>query len=193
MPSLAPNILARGQTKIYAELFPAEIVTFDALISDNTDVSVTVTDHPIEDGADVTDHIRDNPDKLKIDILHSQTPANIPDLVLATANPSFFRHEDVWAQLKEWIKAHALVTVATSVTTWHHMAIESLSRQRTAAIGHAVEASITLKEIVKIKSSTALVPSRPIATQKPQAAGGKKTAGEAPPAPSIGAEAIFGG
>jgi DNA polymerase III gamma/tau subunit len=175
MPSLIPNFLASGQTKIIETLVPAHVVAFDALITDATDLSVTVTDHPIEDGADVSDHIRDDPDQLRLDIVVSQTPANIPDLVTTTASLDFFRQEEAWQRLVDLLKRHAFVRVVTSVATWDDMVIQSLSRSRSSTVGQALEATIKVNKVVKVKSSTALAPSRAANVQNPQNATGKVT------------------
>jgi hypothetical protein len=191
MPSLIPNFLASGQTKIIEALEPTHVVAFDALITDATDLSVTITDHPIEDGADVSDHVRDDPDQLRLDIIVSQTPANIPDLVKTTAAMDFFRQEEAWQRLVDLLKRHAFVRVVTSVATWEDMVIQSLSRSRSSTVGQALEATIKVKKIVKVKSSTALAPSRAANVQKSQNATGKATTSPAKDQ-SIGAAAFDG-
>lgn len=171
-----PNILATGTTKLVPEEAADAPVVFDAVISEGFDTGVTVTDHPIEDGADISDHIRDNPDTLQIDIVVSRTPANIPDLVKVLASPDYDRHETAWYQIYQWIKSHELVKVVTNARTWRGMAIESMSRKRTSAVGEALEATIKLKQIVKVQSHDVAAPTRPAGVQNQQKQNGTTTA-----------------
>jgi hypothetical protein len=153
-------------------------VTLDAVINEDVEHSVTVTDHPIESGSSVSDHIRDNPDTITITGIVSRTPANLIDVAIATATLDFNRHETVWQKLRTWIKEHTLVTVTTPIKTWEHMAIQSLTRSRTADVGEVAQFTLKLREITKVYSAQALAPARPPDVQKPAAAGGVETAGE---------------
>jgi len=149
-------------------------VTLDAVISEGTQYSVTVTDHPIEDGSSVSDHIRDEPDQIQIDGIVSRTPT-IFGAIAAGAIPTPYRHEEAWQRLYGWLKAHTLVKVITSPRTWENMAIVSLSRSRSSEIGEALQVSIKLKEIVTVVSSEVEAPQRAKDTQKPPSDKGKET------------------
>ena len=48
------------------------------MLSEEPTISASVTDHPIEIGANVSDHIRPNPDVLRMDVVVSNTPVNLP-------------------------------------------------------------------------------------------------------------------
>ena len=41
-------------------------VRFDILESEDHDANTIITDHPVEDGSDVTDHARDEPDRFSL-------------------------------------------------------------------------------------------------------------------------------
>ncbi|HYQ47153.1 MAG TPA: hypothetical protein VER11_34520 [Polyangiaceae bacterium] len=47
---------------------------FDAVTGETKDDTVTVTDHPVEDGSNVADHARDDPAMLSIEAVVSETP-----------------------------------------------------------------------------------------------------------------------
>ena len=51
-----------------------EIVEFDAVISLSPEDAVSITDHPVEQGSNITDHARDEPERLSIEGLVSTVP-----------------------------------------------------------------------------------------------------------------------
>ena len=152
-------------------------VTFDAVEKVDEDLSCTVTDEPVENGTNVADNIRDNPDKLDLDVLVSRTPImNVISLLAESSS----RHEDAWNYLKLMKEAHITVTVTTPTDTYNDMAIESLRRTRNARTGEVMAASIKLKKIVKVVATEAALPERPAAVQKPAGAKGAVTPSAAP-------------
>lgn len=50
------------------------VVKFDATLLAEPEDSGTVTDHPVEEGANVVDHVRDNPERLTLEGLVTNTP-----------------------------------------------------------------------------------------------------------------------
>ena len=51
-----------------------EILAFDAVVSLSPEDSVTITDHPVEQGSNITDHARDEPERLSIEGIVSTVP-----------------------------------------------------------------------------------------------------------------------
>jgi hypothetical protein len=172
---------------VIQESLGATKVTLDASISENTQLSVTVTDHPIEDGSDVTDHVRDDPDQIQIDGIVSRTPVENPVSLLLESS---YRHESAWLQLGSWLKSHTLLKVKTSVKTYDSFVMLSLTRIRSADVGEALQVSMKLKQIVKVKSSEVAAPARPAGIQTP-ATSATGTAGAASPANSVLAQGIW--
>jgi hypothetical protein len=164
-----------------SSVYGTEKLTIDAVISQGDDVAVTITDHPIENGADVTDHIRDEPDKITIEGIVSRTPIELaPKLI--EMDPS--RHEAAWEMIYAWAKKHILVKVVTSARTYENMAIESASRVRSRDVGEALQFAMKLKQIIMVSSSEVAAPKRPVNVQKPEVST-KATAAPASPADGI--------
>ena len=138
-------------------------VTFDAVEKVDEDLSCVVTDEPVEDGTNVADNIRDNADKLDLDVLVSRTPIMSVFSLLAESGS---RHEDAWSYLKLMKSAHLTVTLTTPTDTYEDMAIESLRRTRNARTGEVMAASIKLKKIVKVVATESALPERAAADQK---------------------------
>jgi hypothetical protein len=167
-------------------------VALDATLSEGDEHSVTVTDHPIEDGASASDHIRDEPDQVTFDGIVSRTPIENPVSLLLEPSQ---RHEDAWGQFVYWLKNHILVKVTTSINTWEDMAIQSLSRRRSSDVGEAVQMTIKVKQIVKVVSSEAEAPVRSSPHQGPTARDSIKTTTPVSDqsVAHYGLSAIFGG
>jgi hypothetical protein len=152
-------------------------LTFDAVEKVDEDLSCVVTDEPVEDGTNVADNIRDNADKLDLDVLVSRTPIMSVFSLLAESGS---RHEDAWSYLKLMKSAHLTVTLTTPTDTYEDMAIESLRRTRNARTGEVMAASIKLKKIVKVVATESALPERAAAVQKPSGAKGAVTPAAAP-------------
>ena len=148
-------------------------INLDAALSTNEDVSATVTDHPVEDGVNVADHIRDEPDKFSIEGIVTNTPVELAPLLLTESST---RAEDAWQNLLKLMKMHSLVSVVTPNASYEDYAIESISRPRTAQIGEAAQFTIKFKKIVKVKATTAPGTNRASGTQGSQSDGGKISA-----------------
>lgn len=60
-------------------------ITFDATPSETHLISATVTEHPVEKGVALTDHVRPNPFKITLEVVISNTPIDLP----SSADDSF--------------------------------------------------------------------------------------------------------
>jgi hypothetical protein len=152
-------------------------LAFDANVSEVDTFSATVTDHPVEDGANVSDHIRDDPDEIQIDAIFTRTPVETLGLVISEVST---RAETMWQGLKQIFKNHSPVTVNTTVDNYPDMLITSLSRKRSATTGETVSFSLRCKHIVKVQSSEVEAPKRPAGVQTPKKSVGTVTPTAAP-------------
>lgn len=53
-------------------------ISFDATTSETHIISATVTEHPVETGGPLTDHVRENPFKITVEVVVSNTPIDLP-------------------------------------------------------------------------------------------------------------------
>lgn len=141
---------------------PFLAVELDVSTSEVQTLTATVTDHPVEEGSNIADHIRDDPDELQIDGVITNTPLEY----MASLRNSGSRAENGWLDLIDIKESHAPVTVMTPERTHENMVITSLSRTRTASIGDAVQVSLKLKSIRKVSALTADAPVRKIRKPK---------------------------
>lgn len=132
---------------------PTVFLEFEATISEQHSQSSIITDHPVESGADITDHIRSDPDRLRLDVAVSDFP--LVFLRAARATPSVTGYGgDPNARAKEAfdflerVRSRAeLVSIDTVLKTYPLMAIESLEVRRDKDTGGFLRAEIGLRAI----------------------------------------------
>lgn len=66
---------------------PGGVLSFDAVMSETYEESSTLTDFPVESGANITDHIRDQPKKISFEVLVTDTPHVADNRVNPDAGP----------------------------------------------------------------------------------------------------------
>jgi len=134
-------------------------------------MSSTITQHPIESGSNVADHVHDNPDELQLDGIIS----NVPTTLLASVlSPS--RAEDEYDKLIALKDAKKPISLYTKKREYENYVIVSLDRSEYSAIGDSVEVSIGLQHVrlVESKATDAIVTPRPKGTQKQKQKVGSK-------------------
>ena len=172
---------------------PSEILEFEATVEEGHSGVAETTDHPVEDGADVTDHIRRKPDELTL----KGVVSNHPILVLASfrAEPSVpggdssTRAEDAYNWLRGVKNLGLLLQVGTTLRDYTNMAIIGMDVIRDKDRGNVLEVDLTLREII------IAVTERSIAADVPGAASnlGRKAASAAGASTATSSESILAG
>lgn len=120
-------------------------------------LSAQVTEHPVERGAAISDHMRRDRDVLTLQVVISQTPLFSPDEDLAT------RIRDAWDQLLDAQARALLGVVTTNVRTYEDMVLLEAVATKRAADGTWIRAELTFAEVILV--ATELVddptPARP--------------------------------
>lgn len=65
-----------------------ESVTFDATLRESHRIEARVTDHPVEDGSVISDHVQTRPRSFSLTLLVSETPINTPGFRVSGVNSS---------------------------------------------------------------------------------------------------------
>lgn len=129
-----------------------QILEFDATINELHTGDAELTRHPVEQGVDITDHIRRLPEELQITGIVSDTPV----LFLASlrAPPAISggdpksRSQDAYGFLKGLKDSGQLVQVITTLREYANMAITAFSVLRDAARGRILEVNLGLTETI---------------------------------------------
>lgn len=171
----------RVAQRVGAEL--TDLLEFDASISENHSSELELTDHPIEVGADVTDHMRLRPNTFAMSAIISNRPI-VKD---ASTSPGIRggspleRAEDAYREMLRWQSDGLLLTVITTLRTYENTVLQSISPTRDASTGQILQAQLVFREILTAETRLVDVPD----TERPQdnkrRDKGKKTKKEAKP------------
>jgi hypothetical protein len=140
-------------------------LTLDASLSENHQTDVEVTDHPVEQGADVTDHRRRKPDSLTLEGIVSNYPLPSATDVEALqewqgrqwysrSSASFGRAESAYQQLLDLADSSVLITVVTNLRIYENMTLTSLHVPRDAKSGQMIRFTATFREIRIVANKT---------------------------------------
>lgn len=130
------------------------VVQFDASVSEGHGKEAEVPDHPVEVGADISDHIRRKPETLNVNGIVTNHPIvflaslNAPSPKLGELAPTEDRVEAAYSELRRVMDAGELVDAVTTLREYRNMAITSLQVQRDAANGNVLNAQLSLREII---------------------------------------------
>jgi len=149
-----------------------QIMTFDAMITENPSFTAELTSHPVEDGADVTDHFRRNPDKLTMVVFITNTPIlpeqqGIPDRDIQIFEDLL---RDIWAVGEP-------LTVITGLRTYENMVLLEVSTTRDPSTGQALSINLNFQEIVFANQARVPVPPEQVGEERRRTANTKRDAG----------------
>lgn len=135
-------------TSVLIDGFP-----IDATVSESHAFDLDVTDHPVEEGADITDNARIRPAVITLSCIVSDTPlaavASARDLPGGGGGaPS----DEAYARMLAIRDAREPVVVTTSIATYANMVLQSLSIPRAASDGESLRFSATFKEVRIVKN-----------------------------------------
>lgn len=108
-----------------------------------------ITSHPVEVGADVSDHIRAKPRTVTIDGTITNTPI--------AGVPGGGRAADAFRQLEELAETGRVVTIRTNLRTYDSMVLSSLTVPRDRTTGAALAFSATFQAIRSVQNRTTTV------------------------------------
>lgn len=169
-------------------------VTIEEAASDD----ITITQHPVEQGAAITDHAFKNPAQLSIRAGWSN--ASLAALLsageqLAAGNVGALFGGDyvrgVYAKLLELQASREPVTIVTGKRKYKNMLMRSLAQTTDQATENVLIVTATFQEIIVVETQTAVLPpaARQAAPQKTspiEPAGAKQLA----PAPAVNQSAL---
>jgi hypothetical protein len=123
-----------------------------------------ITEHVVEEGSNISDHIRKLPSVLEITGLITNTPivflaslfAKSP--VLGSLIPSQDRVSDGYDLLLQFMDNGVELTVVTSLREYSNMAMQTLTVRRNKETGQALDCTIIFKEILKAKAFSVDLP-----------------------------------
>lgn len=120
------------------------LMVIDATPQENHSHALQVTEHPVEQGADIADHARIKADVLSLECYLSDG-----------ATPG--RSSDLYERLRLLQDTATLITVITTLRTYERMILESLSAPRTAKEAGGLKLNANFKQIELVQNKTTVV------------------------------------
>lgn len=121
----------------------------DAEISSDHNFDAEVTDHPVEKGANVTDHVRPQPITLTVDGVVSNTPiGGVAERRIASNGlADVFPSDTAYERLQEIFYAREPISIQTARKTYESMVMQSLHVQDSADVGDSLQFKATFKQV----------------------------------------------
>ena len=154
---------------------PQFSVQADAVVTEQHKIEVEVTSHPVEQGAPISDHSRQKPDSLNVEMIVSNWPASAAQASRANGDPSDLSSapgyaEQVYAQFYNLAGSPVLLTIATTVRVYTSMLLTGCSAPRSAKEAGALRFSLTFQRV-------RLVQNKLTRTTQSKSGGKKKSTG----------------
>ena len=128
-------------------------ITFDCTVSEQHSHDVTITEHPVEDGANVADHAQREMDSLQLSEIVSDQPIVLnPDENLRPIIPGGDprnRAKQAYDTLLLIQQSYALLDVSTEIRDYENMMITGVSVRRDKETRNILAVDLTLREYRK--------------------------------------------
>jgi hypothetical protein len=154
---------------------------FDAFFSINHESTLSITEHPVQTGANISDHAFMEPRTVTFEIGMSDVMQDLSQYISGIESfnngnsPS--RSINAYKVLEKLQQDRIPLTAVTRLGTYNNMLVESLVVPDDKNTTFALKATVTLKEIIVAQVTTVKISSRPQITdstnmgdQKPQPA-----------------------
>lgn len=120
----------------------------DALLSEEHSYNNQVSRHPIEEGEDVNDYIRSEPDIVTIRGIVSKTPISIPLFLSNFAG----RYRKAFGDLRKLAKKGTVFDIVTVKRKYKDMAVLSLNISSDRNTGEVVDFTMTCQKIRRVSA-----------------------------------------
>lgn len=154
-----------------------DFVNVDVSMTEDHERTAELTDHPVETGANVTDHRRIGPRSFKMRGVVSDTPSEVstqdrqhfervaqavmrrsralgPEEVVAQPTT---RAKDAYAVLETLFESHDLLTVLTDLREYKSVHMTSLTVHRDGQTGRALDFQASFREVLLANSERVLL------------------------------------
>src|SRR5690554_3006740 len=131
---------------------------FDATPSETHSQAAEVTSFPVEDGVDITDHVRARPFTMRMSATLSATP-------LAEADQEVDRLAKKHAEMLELVRSGQVLRVVTGLVAYDNMVVSNYQASRSANKGQSLDCSLDLQQIRRVDSVEVEIPPRILGPQ----------------------------
>lgn len=159
----------------------------DAFISESHSFSAEISEHPVESGQSIVDHVRNLPITLTIDGIISNTPMSMIGLTAFDSANRFLNKESndfsarAFEKIEKLFQDRKPLTICTSIKDYRNMVLESLSVERGAGSNESLHFKCTAKQICIVEQSLIKIPQSTTTRTQPKQRKGLQEAKPVPP------------
>ena len=138
------------------------VFSLDATTNESHDNTAEITDFPVEDGSNVTDHVRVKPFQLTVTGIVTNTPTDPESVAVVESLAGEASQETVVQQTYELmlrlLNERSILTVVTGLRTYPNMMLRSVRIVRTGPGVQAIRPQMEFKEIRTADTAFVQVP-----------------------------------
>ncbi|MDR2167374.1 MAG: hypothetical protein LBE35_05945 [Clostridiales bacterium] len=116
-----------------------------------------MTDHPVEEGAAITDHAFMEPKAVSIEIGMSDACFSMID---GQFTQRFSRSVSAYDVLERLQRERVPISIHTKLATYHNMLIENITASDDFKTRHGLKATVFFREIIVVQTDTVTLPNR---------------------------------
>ena len=144
-----------------AMAFEYESLILDGTVSEAYDAEATATEHPVEDGVNITDHVRPGLRRIELDIAVSAHPG--PGSEAWQDSWTIDGEEDtrparVRQRLEDLVLMGMEVSIETEIRAYESMLLLGLSESRSIISGDGLRARLSARELRRVSTEEAPAP-----------------------------------
>lgn len=156
------------------------VLQLDCTLDETHSLENMITEHPVEEGVNISDHIRRQPRMLEITGVVTNTPVvNFdkeeplsPD-ISDTLSP-VDRVRLAYAKVDELLVKGEIIDVQTTLETYRNMIIQDYSIPRNVETGNTLNVTISLRELLTAKTEQVAAPEPVVVSKRLTTDQGKK-------------------
>lgn len=163
----------------------------DVTIEEHHTDTITLTDHPIETGASITDHAYVNPSELTMRCAWSNSNSIVDSIVSGSLlSGSISSANDLYRQLLALQSSRVPFDVVTGKRTYSNMLIKSLAVTTDKDSENALIVTAVLRQVIIVQTSTASVPDSAVQAD-PSSTGSVQSGGSRQPTQAPNQSALY--
>ena len=130
---------------------------FDAIMTTETEETLTITSHPVQNGANIADHAYREPTRITMEIFMSDVmQARYP----GQFNEFLGKSVSAYRRLLDLQRARIPFTVQTRLGSYQNMLIENITAPDDVSTKDGLRCTVTMREVLVAKVSTVKVSAR---------------------------------
>lgn len=143
-------------------------IAFDCTVNENHTDTLTITEHPVETGANVSDHAQKEPDSLTLQGIISNQPIllNLVDDLQPSVpgGTPGNRAQDAYNEFLRLQQTASLLKVTTELRNYQNMMIQDINVRRDKTTRNILDIGLTLREFRRatVETTDAPEPTEPV-------------------------------